>query len=54
MSSIEVSKIEHDKSQKEFQRGSDHTLTKFKGSTSPCLTKKEKKEKQKLKRKKRS
>jgi hypothetical protein len=47
MNSIEVSKIEHDKLQKEFQRGLDHALTNFKGSTGPCLTKKQKKEKKK-------
>jgi hypothetical protein len=47
LSSIEVSKIEHDESQKEFQRGLDHALTNFKGSIGPCLTRKQKKEKTK-------
>jgi hypothetical protein len=55
MSSIEISKIKHDESQKEFKRGSNHTLTKFKGSIGPCLTKKRKKgKKTKVEKKRRS
>jgi hypothetical protein len=38
-------KIEYDELQKEFQRGSNHALTNFEGSSGPYLTKKQKKEK---------
>ncbi len=42
---IELLKIEQDESQKESQRGLNHALTNFEGSSGPCLTKKKKKEK---------
>jgi hypothetical protein len=54
MNSIELLKIEQDELQKEFQRGSDHALTNFKGSNGLCLEKKQKKVKQKLRKKRRS
>jgi hypothetical protein len=39
---IELLKIEYDELQKEFQRGSNHALTNFEGSSGPYLTKKRK------------
>ncbi len=36
----ELLKIKHDDSQKEFQRGSDHALMNFEGSSCLCLGKK--------------
>lgn len=52
---VELLKIEQDESQKEFQRGSNHTLMNFKGSSGPHPTKKQKKgKKKKMRRKRRS
>ncbi len=48
---IKLLKIEQDELQKEYQRGSNHTLTNFKGSSGPHLAKK--KEKTKAKKKER-
>jgi len=42
---IELLKIEYDELPKGFQRGSNHALTNFEGSSGPYLTKKQKKEK---------
>jgi hypothetical protein len=47
---IKLLKIEKDESQKDFQKGSNHAFTNFKGSNGPRLTK-TKKEKTKAEKK---
>jgi hypothetical protein len=50
---IKLLKIKKDESQKDFQKGSNHTFTNFEGYSGLHPTKKQKKGKHKLRRKRR-